>query len=304
MLLGSHLSIQGGLHRALIAAGSYGFATVGLFVRNQLQWRAPPLTDEAVAEFRRTRRRLGIAPVVAHGSYLVNLAGRYAVRRKSIAATVGDLDRCGRLGIEYLVLHPGSRPDADDGIRLIAEALDEVFARLPHRRPKVLLETTAGAGNCIGATFEQLAAVGSRLHRPRRVGVCLDTCHVFGAGYDLRTPAALGRTLEQFDRTIGLESLLAVHLNDPKAALGSRRDRHEHVGRGHIGEAGFEAIVNDPRLARLPMILETPKGTDDAGRDWDEVNAETLRRLCREPPVPDRPAADAPVLETRHGIGG
>ena len=281
MLLGAHLSIAGGLHSALIAAGGCGFRTVGLFVRNQLQWRAGRLSEEAVAVFRRTRRRLGIWPVVAHGSYLVNLAGRHRVRRRSIAATLADLAACGRLGIEYLVLHPGSRPNAEEGTRLIAEALDEIFARLPDRRPKVLLETTAGAGNCIGHTFEQIAAILARVRRPRRLGVCLDTCHVFAAGYDLRTARAYRRTMAHFGRVIGLERLRAVHLNDSLGPLGSRRDRHEHIGRGHIGKAGFANLVNDPRLARVPMILETPKGTDARGRDWDQINAETLRKLVR-----------------------
>jgi deoxyribonuclease-4 len=281
MLLGAHLSIAGGLHNALIAADGCGFRTVALFVRNQLQWRVPTLGDEAVALFRRTRRRLGISPVVAHGSYLVNLAGQRAVRRRSIAATLADLTACGRLGIEYLVLHPGSRPNADEGIRLIAEALDEIFGRLPHRRCKVLLETTAGAGNCIGRTFEQIAAILARVRRPRRLGVCLDTCHVFAAGYDLRTARAYRGTMAHFDRVIGLERLRAIHLNDSLAPLGSRRDRHEHIGRGHIGKAGFANFVNDRRLTQVPMILETPKGRDDRGRDWDVINAETLRKLVR-----------------------
>ena len=244
----------------------------------------PPLRDEAVAEFRRTRRRLGISPVVAHGSYLVNLAGRSAVRRKSIAAVRADLQRCGRLGIEYLVLHPGSRADADAGARLIADGVNEVFDALSCRRPKLLVETTAGAGHCIGHTFEQIAAILSRVRRPRRVGVCLDTCHVFAAGYDLRRPEAYRRTMRHFDRVVGLDRLGAIHLNDSRGELGSRRDRHEHIGRGRIGKGGFRNFVNDRRLAHVPMILETPKGTDDSGRDWDEINAETLRRLARRSP--------------------
>ena len=279
MLLGSHLSIAGGMHKALIAADSYGFGTVAMFVRNQAQWRVPPLSDEAVKTFRRTRRRLGISPVVAHGSYLVNLAGRYAIRRKSITAMVADLKRCGRLGIEYLVLHPGSRPNAEEGIRLIAEALDAIFDRLDFRRPKVLLETTAGMGNCIGHTFEQLAAILTRVRRRRRVGVCLDTCHIFAAGYDIRTAAAYRKTMAHFDRVIGLDRLMAIHLNDSRKGLGGRLDRHEHIGHGCIGRAAFAHFVNDPRLAAVPMILETPKGKGDAGQDWDRINAETVWAL-------------------------
>jgi deoxyribonuclease-4 len=284
MLLGSHLSIEGGLDRALTEAGRHGLATVAMFVRNQLQWRVPPLSNEAVATFRQTRRRLGIGPVLAHGSYLVNLAGKYAVRRRSIAATKADLARCRRLGIDALVIHPGSREDGEEGIRRIAEALDGILDALGPGRPRVLLETTAGMGHCIGHRFEQLAAILRRMRRRRRVGVCLDTCHVFAAGYDLRTPRAYRRTLAAFHRAVSLRRLEAIHLNDSRTPLGSRVDRHEHIGRGHIGEAGFANFVNDPRLARIPMILETPKGRDPRGRDWDEINAETLRRLVRRRP--------------------
>jgi len=281
MLLGSHRSIKDGLHNALLAAGRLGFRTAGLFVRNQVQWRVPPLGDEAAATFRRTRRRLGISPVVAHGSYLVNLAGDEPVRSRSIEATAADLERCGRLGIEYLVLHPGSREDADEGVRLIAEAVNDILARVRARRPRLLLETTAGMGRCIGHTFEQLAAILARTRRPGRVGVCLDTCHVFAAGYDLRTPAAYRRTMEHFGRVVGFERLRAIHLNDSIGGLGSRLDRHEHIGHGRIGRRGFANFVNDPRLADVPMILETPKKKDEHGRDWDEVNAEVLRGLVR-----------------------
>lgn len=281
MLLGAHLSIRGGLHHALLRAGEHGFGTAAMFVRSQLQWRVPPLDDEAAATFRRTRRRLGISPVVAHGSYLVNLAGRPAIRRRSIAAVRADLARCGRLGIEYLVLHGGSRQDADEGTRLIAEAVNEVLDALACRRPKLLLETTAGMGSSLGCTFEQLAAILERIGCPRRVGVCLDTCHVFAAGYDIRTPRAYRRTMAHFDELIGLDRLRAIHLNDSRGALGCRRDRHEHIGRGCIGRRGFANFVNDPRLAHVPMILETPKGKDPRGRDWDEVNAQTLRKLVR-----------------------
>jgi len=281
MLLGSHLSIAGGPVNALLSAEKYGFRTVAMFVRNQRQWRAPRLGDEAVAQFRRVRRRLGIRPVVAHGSYLVNLAGRALLRRKSVTAVREDLDRCGRLGIEYLVLHPGSREDAARGISLIADGLNRILDTCRHRRPKILLETTAARGRSIGGTFEQLAQILDKLHRPRRFGVCLDTCHVFAAGYDLRTDRAWRRTRDCLDRVIGLDRVLGVHVNDSLRPLGSGVDRHAHIGRGRIGKKGFAAIVNDPRLAEVPLILETPKGKDKTGRDWDEINAATLRKLLR-----------------------
>ena len=282
MLLGSHLSIAGGPVNALLSAERYGFRTIAMFVRNQRQWRAPPLADEAMVQFRRVRRRLGVRPIVAHGSYLVNLAGKAALRHKSVAAVREDLNRCGRLGIEYLVLHPGSREDAATGIDLIADSLNRVLDTCRHRRPKILLETTAGHGRSIGGTFEQLAEILDKAHRPRRFGICLDTCHVFAAGYDLRTARAWQRTRDQLDRAVGLDRVLAVHLNDSLHPLGSGVDRHAHIGHGQIGRKGFAAIVNDPHMADVPLILETPKGTDEKGRDWDEINARTLRKLLRK----------------------
>jgi len=280
MLLGAHLSIAGGLHRALLAAGDYGFQTVAVFVRNQVQWKCHPLEDKAVRLFRRTRRSVGISPVVAHASYLVNLAGGQEVRQRSIAAMVEDLGRCGRLGIEYLTFHGGASADVKAGIALIADALNRIVAACPHRRPRILLETTAGQGNSIGWRFQQLAEILSRLDRPRRFGVCLDTCHVFAAGYDIRTPRAYRRTMAQFDRAIGLGRLWAVHVNDSKRPLGSRVDRHEHIGLGRIGLDGLANFVRDSRLAEIPLILETPKGYTDDGRDWDAVNAQALRDLA------------------------
>ena len=281
MKLGSHLSIAGGVHHALTAAAENGFDTVALFVRNQRQWQAKPLDDQAATTFRRERRRLGISPVVAHGSYLVNLAGQAAVRRKSLKAMADELDRCGRLGIEYLVLHPGSNPDRDRGIGLIADGLNRLLQACPHRTVKVLLETTSAAGNTIGGQFEDLAEIFKRCDRPRRFGVCLDTCHIFAAGYDLRTPAAYALTMRQFEDAVGMDRLKAIHLNDSMGQLGKHRDRHAHIGRGCIGRKGFANLINDPRLSDLPMILETPKGLDDRGRPWDAVNAGVLRRLQR-----------------------
>ena len=280
MVLGSHLSISGGLHKALEAADAYGFDCVAMFVRNQRQWRAGALSDEAIATFREVRRQSGISPVVAHGSYLVNLAGKDDIRRKSIAAMRDELDRCERLGIEYLVFHPGSHEQADKGIVLVADALNEIVADRTGQT-KILIETTAGQGNCMGHTFEQVAEILENLDRQERFGVCLDTCHVFAAGYDIRTPEAYRRTMDAFDRVIGMGKLQAIHLNDSVKGLGSRVDRHAHIGLGQIGLQAFAEIVHDPRLADLPMILETPKGLDDAGRDWDEVNAAALRALER-----------------------
>ena len=282
MVIGSHLSIAGGLDRAITTASEYGFDAVALFLRNQRQWRSPPLSEEAVQKFRLTRKRTGISPVVAHGSYLVNLAGLKEIRRKSIVAVKNELARCGRLGVEYLVLHPGSREDAVRGMSLIADALNTVIETCEHSRPKILLENTAGAGNTIGRSFEQLAEILSQVDRPGRLGVCLDTCHIFAAGYDIRSPREYELTMEQFDKIIGINRLGAIHANDSLGELGSHRDRHAHIGEGEIGLDGFSNFVNDPRLAKIPLILETPKGETPDGGDWDHVNVEKLRSLIKD----------------------
>ena len=280
MILGSHLSIAGGLHKALEKAAGYGFGAVALFVRNQVQWREPSLSDAKVLKFRKKRVELGIGPVIAHASYLVNLAGRKEIRDKSLTAMAADLDRCNRLGIDALVFHPGSNPDTAEGIRLIAEGLDEILTAVPAGPTTILLEGTAGQGNSVGCRFEHLAAILDRCKGRDRLGVCLDTCHLFAAGYDIRSADAYAATMDEFDRIVGLDTLRAIHLNDSKKPLGSRVDRHAHIGLGEIGADGFSQLVNDVRLAKIPMILETPKDVDEqTGRDWDEINFETLCNL-------------------------
>ncbi len=281
MLLGSHLSIAGGLHNALIKARQYGFDAMAMFVRNQRQWRAGVLSDADVELFRRTRRELKIGPIVAHGSYLLNLAGSDEIRRKSIDAIVEDYCRCERLGMEYLVVHPGSNAVLAEGIRLIAEGLKEVFAACGRGSAKVLLGTTAGGGGSVGGRFENLAEVLRQLRPCKRVGVCLDTCHVFAAGYDIRTRDAydaMGPPLEKQSRPA---NLLAIHLNDSKTEFNSHWDRHAHIGHGKLGLEVFRWLANDARFADVPMILETPKELDEHGRDWDEVNAEVMRGLIQ-----------------------
>lgn len=280
MLLGAHLSIAGGLHRALERAHEYGLDCVALFLHNQRQWKPPPLTRLSIDRFHATRQRLYLKEIVAHAPYLVNLAGRTAVRRKSIAAMREDIKRCQQLGIKYLVLHPGSNPNLEKGIYLIADALNRLIED-GGDTTKILLETTAGQGNSIGYRFEHLSAIIDRLDRPEAAGLCLDTCHIFAAGYDIRSARAYRKTMETFERIIGLEKLKVIHLNDSLKDLGSRIDRHWHIGRGKIGLEGFASIVNDPHLEALPMILETPKGYTEDGLDWDAVNAGTIRSLLQ-----------------------
>jgi deoxyribonuclease-4 len=279
MLLGSHLSTAGGLHHALEAARGYGFDAVALFVRSPRQWRAPPLSAEAVATFKETRERCGIRAVVAHANYLYNLAGAPENRKRSVDSLADELTRCAELGIEFLVLHPGSNPDPEAGLRLIAAGLDEAMAEAPEG-VRLLIEGTAGQGNTLGHRFEHLARILESVRRPARFAVCLDTCHLFAAGYDLRAPEAWAATLSDFDRRVGLRHLLAWHCNDSLKPFASRRDRHAHIGEGALGREAFRNLVNDPRFTDTPLILETPKEKRESdGRDWDEINAETLCRL-------------------------
>lgn len=281
---GAHMSIAGGLHHAFEHAEAAGCDCLQVFVKNQRQWSAKPHSDEEVAAWKEAAARTGIAPVVAHATYLINLAAADGdVRKKSVAAFADEFQRCHSLGIVGLVVHPGAHMgDGDEtGIRRIADALDEVERLVGDVRPKVLLECTAGQGTAIGWRFEHLAEIRGRVRSPERIGVCMDTCHLFAAGYELRTPTGYDETMAAFDRVVGLENLVCIHVNDSVRELGSRVDRHAGIGEGEIGLAGFRHLVRDERLASVPKILETPKGTDVKGRDLDRVNLGKLRRLCK-----------------------
>jgi len=218
--------------------------------------------------------------VAAHASYLINLAAAApAMRRRSIRGLAEEIRRCGRLGIPDLVLHPGSHGGDGEtaGIRRLAASLDEVFARVPDVRVRVLLETAAGQGASVGHRFEHLRDTFAASRDERRLGVCLDTCHVHAAGYELSSPEGYAETIDALRRTVGLARLRAIHVNDSKNPRGSRVDRHEHIGHGQIGEAGFRNLMTDPRLRRIPKYLETPK---DPRLDFDRKNLATLRRLA------------------------
>jgi deoxyribonuclease IV len=283
LTLGAHLSIAGGLENAVLAAQRYRCQCVQLFVCNQRQWLHPPLTARQIEVFRQVRGRTAIAPVVAHGSYLINLAAADpALYQKSIAALTDEFGRCGPLGIEFYVIHPGA-PTGQGlkaGIAKVAAALDQVFDRVGDSACRLLLETTAGQGSSVGGTFEQLADIIAQVRQPRRLGVCLDTCHVFAAGYDIVSPEGYKRTIAQFDRNLGLDKLGIIHANDSKNPLGSGVDRHVHIGKGFIGRQGFANFFADSRVNRLPYILETPKGLTPEGRDLDRINLAALRRIA------------------------
>lgn len=279
-LLGAHESVAGGLHLAFARIASVGGEALQIFTRNQRQWLAPPLTAEEVALFRRHWKEAGGLPVASHASYLINLGGgRPAQAERSVRAFAAELERCDSLGIPWAVIHPGSHGGAgiEAGLANVVRNLDRVFELAGKGSAvTVLLETTAGQGTGLGSRFAELAWIIGRTRFPERLGVCFDTCHVFAAGYDLRTDAAYAATMAEFDRTVGLERLRFFHLNDCRKDLGSRVDRHEHIGRGLIGLEGFRLLLNDRRFAAHPMTLETPKGDDLAE---DRENLRLLRSL-------------------------
>jgi deoxyribonuclease-4 len=279
--LGAHLSIAGGVVNALLAAERFGCQTVQLFTKNSNQWVGKPFAADEPAEFRKLLRRLKLKFATSHDSYLINLAtADPELWRRSVEAFVDELDRAEALGLTYLVTHPGAHVGCgeDGGLTNVTRAIDEVHARRPDAKVKALLELTAGQGTCLGHRFEHLAVVLDKVQEPKRLGVCLDTCHVFAAGYSFGTAAEYEAMLDEFDRLIGLKRLKLFHLNDSKKPCGSRVDRHEHIGRGHIGLEPFRRLLNDPRFQKTPMILETPK-EDAHGNEMDPVNLAALRGL-------------------------
>jgi deoxyribonuclease-4 len=281
MQLGAHESIAGGLHKAFERARSATCDAVQIFVKSNRSWAVKPLTEDEIAQFEALAEDTGIRPVVGHTSYLLNLGTPDELLwEKSRNMLITELKRCEALEVPWLVLHPGAHVGSGEkaGLARVAEGLGEVHAATPGFHTQVLLETTAGQGSSLGYTFEQLARIIELTPQGERLGVCLDTCHIFAAGYELRTEERYAATMEAFDRTVGLERLRALHLNDSKGELGERKDRHEHIGQGHIGLEGFRNVVNDPRLAGLPGLLETPKGED---LEEDRENLRVLRALVR-----------------------
>jgi deoxyribonuclease-4 len=285
---GAHLSIAGGLPRAVDRAEASGCQALQIFTKSAGQWRARPLPPEEIALFRRRVRQTAVRPVVAHNSYLINLAAAdRALRRKSIAALLEELDRAEALGLDGLVMHPGSYTTGTEsgGLKLIADALAVLLESRPDGRTRILLEQTAGQGTNLGHRFEHLAEIIERLGGSRRVGVCLDTCHLLTAGYDICSEEGYRETFRQFGRIVGFSRLKAFHLNDSKKPCASRVDRHEHIGKGCIGVEPFRWLVNDPRFAKLPMLLETPKLDTPESRKrsdvdpLDRVNLDLLRSL-------------------------
>lgn len=278
-LFGAHLSINRGLHNAVTAAAALGCDTLQIFTKNASQWNADPLTPDAIAQFRRAAAGSNLAHLTVHDSYLINLASPDdGLHAKSVAAFVTELERAEALGINYLVTHPGSHTGSGEeaGLARVIAGYEEVHARCAGFNVRVLIETTAGQGTALGYRFEHIATILQRAACTDRLGVCLDTCHVFAAGYALTSEADYAATFQQFDDLIGMSRLKLFHVNDSAKPFGSRVDRHAGIGLGEIGEDAFRRLVTDPRFADRPMILETPKKDDD-GNEMDGVNLARLR---------------------------
>jgi len=280
-MFGSHLSISGGMHNALLEAERLGFSSVQVFTKNQQQWSFAPLGDESVEQWKSHCTRLKFKQTVSHDSYLINLASPDdALRQRSIGLFIEEVSRCAVLGIPLLVTHPGAHMGQGEeiGLRRVAESLDAVHAALPKVVVTTCLEITAGQGTSLGYKLEHLAEIIALVKEPDRLGVCLDTAHLFAAGYDFRGRKYAGFR-KRLDALLGVSKVKVLHLNDSKKDLGSRVDRHEHIGRGTIGLTGFKPFVRDKAFAKVPKILETAKGKDESGREWDAVNLETLQML-------------------------
>jgi len=279
ILLGAHMSIGGGVHRAIERSCSINSTAMQIFVKNNMQWFARPLERKEITAFLRHAQRAQISAAFAHANYLINLAATNPqFHANSLRALAEELVRADHLELPFLVLHPGAHLGAGEeaGLDRIVGSIDAVHAVLPKTKTKIALETTAGQGSCLGHSFEQIAYIISSVGEPERLCVCLDTAHVFAAGYDIETESSTRKMFAKFDRTIGLNRLAALHLNDSKTPRGSRVDRHEHIGQGKIGLNAFRFIMRDRRFRKVPKVLETPKGKELLE---DVENMKTLRGL-------------------------
>lgn len=282
-LLGAHMSISGGVHLAPARGVAAGCNVIQIFTQNSNQWRGKMPTDSEAALFKEKLAESGLGDIVSHDIYLINLASAPGeTRDKSMIAFQEEMQRCSRLGIDKIVMHPGSHlgEGEDTGLKRISDSFNILFSTTPEFSGRVLLENTAGQGTNLGFRFSHLKAIIQGSDHPDRFGVCLDTCHSFAAGYDLKTAEGYAATFAEFDREIGLERLACFHMNDSKKGFESRVDRHEHIGQGTLGLEPFRMLLNDPRFTAVPKILETPKGDND---EMDEVNLGSLRMLIAAP---------------------
>ena len=281
-ILGAHMSIAGGYYKAVEAAASFQMDCVQVFTKNNNQWRAKEITQPEAEQFAGSLQEHGIVKPLSHASYLINLAAEAdELWEKSIAGMIVELQRAAILGIPFVVVHPGAgvKLTEEAAIERVSQAINHIHKQAGDVGSQILLENTAGQGTCLGHRFEQLAAIISGVKQEDRVGVCIDTCHAFAAGYPLGTKADYDALWAEFDKHLGRKRLQAMHLNDSKKGLGSRVDRHEHIGQGQIGLEPFRWILNDQRLAEIPTYLETEKGENEDGESFDAVNMRTLREL-------------------------
>lgn len=278
LLVGAHMSIAGGVYNSLLSGKELGCSTIQIFTKNATQWRAKDLISEDIEKFKELQKETQISPVVAHDSYLINIASvDKDLSQKSRESLLIELSRAEMLGLSYLVMHPGSNPDEKDGKKRIADSLNWVHSKAPKYKAKICLETTAGQGNSLGHRFEQIAQIIDGVKEKKRVGVCYDTAHTFAAGYDIRTKKAYVDTFKKFDQIVGLKRIQVIHLNDSKRDLGTKVDRHEHIGKGFIGLEAFRLLLNDSRFEKIPKILETPKEGE-----MDKKNLKLLRNLVKK----------------------
>ena len=280
-ILGAHMSMAGGYYKAVEIADRCGCDSVQIFTKNNNQWRAKEITEDDVQRFRSALDTLNIAHPLSHSSYLINLAAPAAeLWKKSIDSMVVELQRAGLLGIPYVVMHPGAFTTSSEakGLKRIAKAIDTIHRQTNRGCAHILLENTAGQASNLGWKFEPLAAIIDTVKDPDRLGVCFDTCHACAAGYPMGTEKDYQATMRALNKTVGVKTIKAFHLNDSKRELGSRVDRHEHIGRGHLGIEPFRFLLNDHRFRKVPMYLETPKGEEN-GEELDVINLRTLRSL-------------------------
>ncbi|MBD3168878.1 MAG: deoxyribonuclease IV [candidate division Zixibacteria bacterium] len=281
MLIGAHMSIAGGVYNAINHGVEKKCTAIQMFTKSSNQWKAKTLQKEEIEKFHELKERTGMF-VVAHDSYLINLGTpKKALLEKSRAAFLVEMERCDTLGIPYLVMHPGSHTGAGEetGLDIIVDSINWLHERTEGGQVMICLETTAGQGTNLGYNFEQLAYLINNADQNERLGVCMDTCHIFAAGYDIRTKKAYNNTMKQFDEKIGIDRLKVFHFNDSKKDLGQKVDRHAHIGEGFIGKEPFGYFLNDKRINKLPFLLETPKGEDG---EMDDINLNILRSLIKK----------------------
>ncbi len=278
-LLGAHMSIEGGVFNAPLRGKKAGCDVIQIFTKNNNRWESKKITDKEITAFKENLNKTGIKAAASHDAYLINLASpNKDVYKKSLTAFYDEIERAEALGLPYLVFHPGAHlgEGEDAGIKQITDSINLLLSKKPQANLMLLLETTAGQGTNIGWRFEQLAKIINLIEQKEKIGVCIDTCHIFAAGYDITTEEGYTKTFEEFDKIIGLKKLKLFHLNDSKKGLASRVDRHEHIGKGMLGLKAFRMLMNDKRFKDIPMILETPKGKE---MKEDKINLSTLRSL-------------------------